>query len=204
MSQPAPPFFRSLADVLLRVEATDGAGARLGFERGFAAGVELIQTQTGGGRKLIFIGNGGSAAIASHQAVDYWKNGGMRAIAFNDSSLLTCIGNDYGYAQVFEKPVEMFADEGDVLIAISSSGRSENIHRGARAARERQCRVITMSGFAPDNPLRRLGELNFYVPSRSYGEVEITHLAICHAMVDSIVESRERAAAGAASSPRPS
>lgn len=191
MSQPAPPFFRSLADVLLRVEATDGAGNRLPFEQGFADGVELIRAQTGRGRKVIFIGNGGSAAIASHQAVDYWKNGGMRAIAFNDSSLLTCIGNDYGYAQVFEKPVEMFADEGDVLIAISSSGRSENIHRGARAARERQCRVITMSGFAPDNPLRPMGELNFFVPARSYGQVEITHLAICHAFVDWITEAKQ-------------
>ena len=56
---------------------------------------------------MIFIGNGGSAAIASHQAVDYWKNGGMRAIAFNDASLLTCISNDFGYPQVFEKPIEM-------------------------------------------------------------------------------------------------
>ena len=204
MSQTVPPFFRSLTAMLLKVEATDGAGHRLPFDRGFAAGVELIRTQTGRGRKVIFIGNGGSAAIASHQAVDYWKNGGMRAIAFNDSSLLTCIANDFGYPQVFEKPVEMFADEGDVLIAISSSGRSENIHRGARAARDKRGHVITLSGFAPDNPLRPLGDLNFYVPSRSYGEVEITHLAICHAIVDWIVEARERAAAGVASSPRPS
>jgi D-sedoheptulose 7-phosphate isomerase len=188
MSETTPEFFRSLADVLHRVEATDAAGASLGFARGFAGAVELVRAQTGHGRKLIFIGNGGSAAIASHQSVDYWKNGGMRAIAFNDSSLLSCIGNDYGWAQVFEKPVEMFADAGDVLIAISSSGRSENIHRGARAARGKQCRVITLSGFEPDNALRRLGELNFYVPSRSYGEVEITHLAICHAVVDRIME----------------
>jgi len=190
MSETAPAFFRSLADVLLRVEATDGAGAVLGFERGFAAAVRLIQAQTGLGRKVIFIGNGGSAAIASHQSVDYWKNGGMRAIAFNDTSLLTCIANDYGFPHVFEKPVEMFADEGDVLIGISASGGSENIHRGARAARERGCRVITLSGFAKDNPLRALGDLNFYVPSRSYGEVEITHLAICHAVLDWIIEAR--------------
>jgi D-sedoheptulose 7-phosphate isomerase len=138
----------------------------------------------------MFIGNGGSAAIASHQAVDFWKNGGVRAIAFNDTSLLTCIGNDYGFAQVFEKPVEMFADAGDVLIAISSSGRSENILRGARAARERGCHVVTLSGFAADNPLRALGHLNFYAPGQGYGLVEITHLSICHAICDAIVDLR--------------
>jgi len=188
MSQGVPPFFASLADVLLRVEVTGRTGTSLGLDAGLAAGVELVRSQTARGAKVIFIGNGGSAAIASHQAVDYWKNGGMRAIAFNDTSLLTCISNDYGFAQVFEKPVEMFADEGDVLMAISSSGRSENILRGAQAARDRRCQVVTLSGFDADNPLRRLGDLNFYAPGRSYGKVEITHLAVCHAIVDAIVD----------------
>ena len=131
-----------------------------------------------------------SAAIASHQAVDYWKNGGMRAVAFNDSSLLTCVGNDYGYPHVFEKPVEMFADSGDILIAISSSGRSENILRGSKAALSKGCGLITMSGFTVDNPLRSMGRLNFYAPSSFYGYVEITHLALCHCIVDSIIERR--------------
>src|SRR3989338_3661483 len=78
-------------------------------------------------RKLIFIGNGGSAAIASHQAIDYWKNGRIRAIAFNDSSLLTCIANDYGYDRVFVEPLKMFSEPEDILIAVSSSGKSQNI-----------------------------------------------------------------------------
>jgi len=112
----------------------------------------------------MFIGNGASAAIGSHQALDYWKNGGMRAVTFNDLALLTAVSNDFSYAEVFEKPIEMFADAGDILLAISSSGRSENILRGADAARKQGCRVITFSGFRPDNPLRSRGELNFYVP----------------------------------------
>ena len=190
MSDAVPAFFSSLADVLFRVEVTDGAGAHRGCDAGVAAAVDLLRTQSGQGRKAIFIGNGGSAAIASHQAVDFWKNGGVRAIAFNDTSLLTCIGNDYGFAEVFAKPVEMFADAGDVLIAISSSGRSENVLRGARAARARHCHVVTLSGFAPDNPLRGLGDLNFYAPGQGYGLVEITHLAVCHAIADLIVERR--------------
>ena len=143
-------------------------------------------------KKVIFIGNGGSAAIASHLSVDYWKNGGMRAIAFNDTSLLTCIGNDYGYPFVFEKPIEMFADEGDVLIAISSSGKSDNILNGAKMARKMKCPVITMSGFKSDNPLRSLGDLNFYVPAPTgaYGFVEIAHLTLCHCIVDMIIDRK--------------
>ncbi len=74
-------------------------------------------------KKVILIGNGGSAAIASHQAVDLWKNGGIRATAFNDTSLLTCVGNDFGYEHVFAKPIEQFADKGDLLIAVSNSGK---------------------------------------------------------------------------------
>ena len=181
-------FFGALGQALEGVEVSDGRGAPLDFAAGMARAVDLIVAQTTSGRKLMFIGNGASAAISSHQSVDYWKAGGMRAVAFNDASLLTCISNDFGYPFVFEKPVEMFADPGDVLVAISSSGRSENILRGARKAREKACRVLTMSGFNPDNPLRELGDLNFYVPSKSYGHVEIIHLSLCHSILDTICE----------------
>ena len=140
-------------------------------------------------KKVIFVGNGGSAGIASHQSVDYWKNGKIKAIAFNDSSLLTCIANDYGYPYVFEKPLQMFAEEGDLLIAISSSGNSENILNGVKAARNKNCSVVTMSGFRSDNKLSALGDLNFYVPSKDgeYGQVEIIHLALCHNVLDYII-----------------
>lgn len=180
-------FFEDLAQGVASVEASDTTGRALGFEEGMAAAVALIVAQTGQGRKLMFVGNGASSAIASHQSVDYWKTGGMRAVAFNDAALLTCIGNDFGYPSVFEKPVAMFADAGDILVAISSSGRSENILRAVRAAREQACRVITLSGFAADNPLRAMGDVNFYVPSKSYGHVEVTHLALSHCLLDTIV-----------------
>ena len=185
-----PKFFVELGEMLGRVEASDRAGVALAYDEAMQRATDLVHGQTAAGRKVIFVGNGGSAAIASHQAVDYWKNGGMRAIAFNDPALLTCVGNDFGYPHVFEKPIAMFADAGDVLIAISSSGKSENIVRGVEAARRTGCRIITLSGFRPDNPLRRLGELNFWVPTDSYGHVEITHLALCHAVVDAIMVGR--------------
>jgi len=179
-------FFDLLGHALGAVEVSDRDGAPLDLAAGLERAIELIVARSRQGRKLMFIGNGASAAIASHQSVDYWKTGGIRAIAFNDAALLTCISNDFGYPWVFEKPVEMFADEGDLVVAISSSGRSENILRGARKAREKGCGVLTMSGFAPDNPLRSLGDLNFYVPSKSYGHVEIVHLSLSHCMLDTI------------------
>jgi D-sedoheptulose 7-phosphate isomerase len=183
-------YFDELAAVWRGVEATQGNGAPVELFEGIERTIQLITRCAQASRKVIFIGNGGSAAIASHQAVDYWKNGGMRAIAFNDSALLTCISNDYGYPHVFEKSVEMFADPGDVLVAISSSGRSDNILCGSKAALSKGCDLITMSGFTPDNPLRSMGRLNFYAASSSYGHVEITHLALCHCIVDTIISRR--------------
>ena len=182
-----PRYLVGLGELLTRVEATDASGAALALDDGLARAMDIIRAQTAAGRTVILIGNGGSAATAGHLAVDFWKNGGMRAVAFNDASLLTCVSNDFGYRHVFEKPIEMFAEAGDVLVALSASGQSENILRGGEAARAARCRLVTLSGFRPDNPLRRLGELNFYAPSDSYGHVEITHLALCHAVVDAIM-----------------
>ena len=138
--------------------------------------------------RIMFIGNGGSAAIASHMAIDFWKNGGIKSMAFNDSPLLTCISNDYGYQHVFEKPIEMFAETGDILFAISSSGKSENILKGVQAAQLKGCSVITLSGFDEDNPLRSMGICNFYVPSHEYGLVEVIHQYICHCILDVIIQ----------------
>jgi len=144
-----------------------------------------------GDNKIMFIGNGASAAISSHMSTDFWKNCGIRAIAFNDSSLLTCLGNDYGYKYIFERSIEMFADSGDILVAISSSGESENILRGVNSAKSKECSVITLSGFKDNNPLSSAGDLNFYVPAQEYGIVEVIHHSICHCILDTIVSHKE-------------
>jgi D-sedoheptulose 7-phosphate isomerase len=175
-------------------EVTDGAGKRLDLDAGLERAVETLVGQAAARAKIMFIGNGASAAIASHQALDYWKNGGMRATAFNDLALLTAVSNDHGYPEVFERPIDMFGDPGDVLIAISSSGGSENILRGVAAGVRRGCRVITFSGHRPDNPLRARGELNFYVPSMEYGHVEVAHLALSHVLLDTIIARRAASA----------
>jgi D-sedoheptulose 7-phosphate isomerase len=164
----------------------------LGVVEGIEHAARLVDVRTTAGNKLMFIGNGASAAISSHQATDFWKAGGMRAIAFNDASLLTCISNDFGYRHVFEKPIEMFGEKGDVLVAISSSGQSENILRGVEAGISKGIEILTLSGFASDNPLRKMGTFNFYVSSKKYGHVEVVHHAICHCILDTIIENRRK------------
>lgn len=184
-------YVSELNACFLKAEASGENIAYLNLDLALDQTLDLILKAKSTGGKVIFIGNGGSAAIASHQAVDFWKNGKVRAIAFNDSSLLTCVSNDFGYEQVFERPIDMFAEKSDVLIAISSSGQSKNILRAIGAAKAKKCSVITLSGFKPDNPLRRKGQLNFYVPSESYGFVEISHLILCHYLVDEICMRKE-------------
>ena len=117
--------------------------------------------------KIMLVGNGGSAGIASHMAIDFTKNGNVAALAFSDAAALTCLGNDLGYEQVFARQISAHARPGDLLIAISSSGRSPNIINAVAAARGRDCSVFTLSGFGADNPLRRLGDLNLTSPPTS-------------------------------------
>ena len=117
-------------------------------------------------------------------AIDFCKNGGLRSLAFNDASALTCLGNDLGYHNIFSKQLEFHGRPGDLLVAISSSGQSPNILAAVATARTRQVGVITFSGFEPENALRRAGDLNFYVRSSEYGFVEVAHLSLCHAILD--------------------
>ena len=181
-------YYDELNKLIKQVKVKGEKGKEIAFSEGVEKAIEIILKQALLGKKIMFIGNGGSSAISSHMAIDFWKNGRIKAIAFNDASLLTCISNDYGYEHVFAKPVEAFADNGDVLIAISSSGRSENIVNGVKAAIKKECRIITLSGFSPDNPLCKMGDVNFYVPSDTYSHVEIIHHTICHYMLDIIIE----------------
>jgi D-sedoheptulose 7-phosphate isomerase len=177
-------YFRTLAQLIRDVEVTDEAEGVVSLERAFDEVGRAAHACHDAGYKLVFIGNGGSAGIASHLAIDFSKNGGLRAQAFNDASALTCLGNDLGYENVFAKQIEFHGRSGDLLVAISSSGNSPNIIAGVAAARKCGMKVITFSGFGEDNRLRRTGDLNFYVKSREYGFVEVAHLSLCHAILD--------------------
>ena len=177
-------YLETLGTALGRAEATGLDGRAVAPDDAIAWAVATARAAHARGNTVMFVGNGGSAGIASHVAIDFVRNGGLRALAFNDGAALTCLGNDLGYENVFSRQIETHGRAGDLLVAISSSGRSPNILKAVAAARQRGCAVLTLSGFAPDNPLRRLGDINLYVPSEAYGFVEISHLALIHAIGD--------------------
>ena len=148
---------------------------------------EKIRTVSQNGNKLMIVGNGGSAAMASHVSVDFTKAAEIRAINFNEADLLTCFSNDYGYERVFEKAVDFYGDAGDLLILISSSGSSQNVVNAAKRAKELNMSVITFSGFKSNNELRKLGDISFWVDSKAYNIVEMTHHIWLLAIVDYII-----------------
>ena len=184
MQEPLDRYFGALAGLIAGAAVSDANGQVLSLQQGCERIQAKVRTAHDRGNKVMLIGNGGSAAISSHLANDFVRTAGLRAQAFNDSAALTCFGNDFGYETVFARQLEFHAHAGDVLIAISSSGRSPNILAAVASARSRGCDVITFSGFAADNPLRRSGDINYYVGSSEYGLVEIAHLALCHAIID--------------------
>lgn len=142
------------------------------------------------GKSLYFIGNGGSAGIAVHMAADFQKTGNFRTRTFYDPSLITCMANDYGFEHVFSKPLELYAQPGDVLVAISSSGNSINIINAAETAKKCHCKVITLTGFSADNKLYGMGDLNIHVPSFAYGIVESIHNLMLQQVMDEIKAGR--------------
>jgi D-sedoheptulose 7-phosphate isomerase len=164
----AMPFFRNyLDDIGAKIKDVDNAMLE--------HLCDLFRQIHSRGRKAIFVGNGGSAAIASHVAVDLTKAAGIRGINFNEADLLTCFANDYGYERWAEMALAFYADSGDAAVLISSSGRSPNIVNAAKSAKARGMNVVTFSGFDHDNPLRSLGDLNFWVDSHFYNVVEMVH-----------------------------
>ncbi|MBT4769354.1 MAG: SIS domain-containing protein [Rhodospirillaceae bacterium] len=177
-------YFEKAAGLPLATEVTSREGTALPLGDAFASTLENIKAIHESGNVLRFIGNGGSASIASHMAVDFSKRGGIRANALNDPSMLTCLGNDLGYEEVFSHQLGLHIREGDLLVAISSSGASDNILRGVNIARDKGALTVTLSGFNPENPLRGLGDVNYYVNSSEYGFVELTHMALLSAMID--------------------
>lgn len=183
-------YFKDLGNIFSKIEVKDKQQKRIPLKAAVSRISSLAITRNKKGNKAVFIGNGGSASIASHISTDFLKNAGISAVALDNTSLLTCLSNDLGYEYVFQKPIEMLGKKDDILFSISSSGASKNILNATLAAEKRMLYVITLSGFKRDNPLRVLGDINFYVPSSSYGYVEIAHLVICHAIADRIISDK--------------
>ena len=181
--------FKRLTELLLQIQVTTGEDRTLSLDEGADLAVGLIGAVREKGGKVISLGNGGSAAIASHLHNDLSASAGIKALAFTDAPLLTALANDYGYASVFTRPLELWAERGDLVVAVSSSGRSENILAAVRLAKKKGLEAVTLTGFDPDNPLRGLGGVNFWADSHDYGLVETAHQALAHYLSDRLKEA---------------
>lgn len=143
------------------------------------------------GRKMMFAGNGASASIASHGAVDFTKQARVRSVDFNEPNLITAYANDFGFEKVFAKAVEHHGDAGDVLVLISVSGRSPNAVAAAKYARANGITVVSFTGANAENPLKSESDIAFWCDSKAYNIVECTHMIWLTTVVDMIMGSAE-------------
>jgi D-sedoheptulose 7-phosphate isomerase len=169
---------RSLLTAALADEAMLDAAARA---------AELVSDALLAGRKLLLAGNGGSAADAQHLATELVvrfkkTRDALAAIALTtDSSILTATGNDFGFEQVFARQIHALGQPGDVLLAISTSGRSPNILAACRAARERGMAVIGFTG-AKGEPMRQCCDVSVHVPSEDTALIQQVHITLGHTL----------------------
>jgi D-sedoheptulose 7-phosphate isomerase len=184
-------YHGAIASALNGLATTAANNQALDPEAAFARLCEWTQEVRAADGTIHFAGNGASACFSSHMAVDFTKNAGVRAFAYNDVASLTAIANDFSYERVFSDPIKWYARKGDLLATISSSGNSPNIVRAIAAAREKGLRVVTFSGMKPDNKSRAAGDLNFYISAWSYGIVECSHQVLLHAWLDRFMDVRE-------------
>lgn len=134
--------------------------------------------------KVYVIGNGGSASIASHVSVDFAKVAGVPSSTFNNANLITCFANDYGYENWVTEAIKAYTNKNDMFILISSSGTSKNIVNAAKYCKKKSMNLVTLSGFKKNNPLSKLGKINFHIDSNQYNFIEMSHHIILVYLVD--------------------
>lgn len=177
---------RVLSDLLATLSVRDAGGKDMNAETGFCRWKAMTLHVRRRRGTIFLIGNGASASMASHLAADLAKNARLHTEVFSDLSLITAISNDLGYEQVFSEPLSRRAHAGDMLVAISSSGRSPNILAAVRVARTYRLNIVTLSAMKAGNPLRRSGNLNWFVPAATYGFAESCHAFILHHWMDMV------------------
>lgn len=170
--------------VMAETEITSEHGEAFEQEAGMEVMLKMLLTARQTAAGVYIIGNGGSAGVASHAAIDFVNVVKLRAIPLHEPSLMTCMANDYGYEVAFQRLIQVMAKPGDLLVAISSSGNSMNIRNAVSQMIDIGGTVITLTGFKPDNPLRKLGDVNVWLNSSDYGFVEIGHQFVLHNLSD--------------------
>lgn len=176
-----------LSRLLTGVSFQSREGTNFPADEGFDMWAEWVRDLRCRRRTVFLVGNGASASMASHFAADLAKNAHVHTEVFSDLALLTAVSNDMGYAQSFAEPLRRRGQTGDMLVAISSSGRSSNVICAVDVGRRLGMRVITLSAMDPTNDLRVQGDLNIHIAGRTYGEAETCHAAVLHHWMDRVV-----------------
>ena len=185
-------YVNELSDVLLSLQLTGKNQEIINVDKGLSNLTSMCFDLRRRKGTLFFIGNGASAMMASHFATDFCKNGGVKSIVFNDSSLLTAIGNDMTFEQCFALPLQRYGQRGDTLVTISSSGNSPNILSAIEYAQKSGIYCVTFSGMKENNRSRQMGDLNFYIPGMTYGMAESAHHVLLHCWFDLYMEEGEK------------
>lgn len=189
-------WLKTLSESLERTQCRK-EGSSISIEEAFELLMQEWVRVRSAGKRVWWVGNGGSAALCSHLSQDMMNKLSIKSQTLNDPSLITCMANDFGYQNVYSKPLNILMDEGDMLIAISSSGQSKNILDCVALAHQKNARVVSVSGFSQTNQLWNAGAfLSFYLPSTLYGVTEVGHEALIHAAIESLW-MREKADASA-------
>ncbi len=180
---------KQLNNHLKKLSVRDANGKEISPDLAFALWLKLTNRTREDRKTVYLIGNGASASMASHMAADLSKNGLVHTEVFSDLSLITAIANDISYEEVFAIPLSRRMVEGDMLVAISSSGNSLNIVRAIEKANSLKGTVITLSAMKNDNLIRNMGTLNLYVSAETYGLAESCHASILHHWMDLVAEA---------------
>ena len=159
-----------------------------------ADAVSLLADALKNGKKLLVMGNGGSAADAQHFAAEIvgrfkLERPALPAIALStDTSILTAVGNDYGYDKVFSRQVEAHGQPGDVVVGISTSGNSPNVELALKGAAAKGCRTVALLG-KDGGSIKQVAELSIIVPTQDTPRVQEGHITIIHIVCDLVERS---------------
>jgi len=146
--------------------------------------VALINKKIESDNKIYIVGNGGSSSISSHVSVDFVKSAKIKSETFNNTNIITCFANDYGHDNWVKEAIKAYCSKNDLIIIISSSGKSLNLVNAAKYCQDNHYDLITFTGFNKNNNISKLGKINFHVNSRKYNYIEMVHHIILVSIVD--------------------
>lgn len=177
-------YFDDIGQGLKELKATGIDGEELSVDVALEQWADLCEVKRKEQGLFFFCGNGASATMAEHMSHDCFQNADFLTETVSETSHLTAISNDVSYEDVFSYRIKKMLKKTDMLITISSSGNSPNIIKAIKSAKKIGAFVVTISGKEEKNQSRQLGDLNFWVPLKTYGMVESAHAVLLHCWLD--------------------